>query len=91
MIWQRIVWFPCFRIKSLQIEVCDLKGRNSELQKSCQKALDETLAEREKLHALEKETSSIKLLHLATTAELEETKIALQNVAEDTTKIDALK
>ncbi|XP_028967675.1 hyaluronan mediated motility receptor [Galendromus occidentalis] len=78
-------------VKSLQMEISELKELNSEMNDSLRRAMDETAAEREKLRALENETSSIKLLHLATTAELEETKIALRNASDDSTKVDALK
>ena len=79
------------RIKSLKLEISAITKLNSEIEGSLQRALSETVVEREKLRALENETSSIRLLHLATTAELEQTKIALENAVEDSTRIDALK
>lgn len=63
----------------------------SELQHSLQTALNEMEAEREKMRDLENETASVKLLNLATTAELEQTKILLQTATDDTSKVDALK
>lgn len=73
------------------MEIAGLTERNSEIQESLERALNETATEQEKLRALEKETSSIRLLHLATTAELEQSKIALENASRDSIQVDALK
>ncbi|OQR70438.1 hypothetical protein BIW11_11640 [Tropilaelaps mercedesae] len=78
-------------IRQLEGEVRALKAANAYLEASLKGALDQLARADERQRTTEQESSQIKLLHLATTAELEHLKGALDKAREDTSEIDALR
>lgn len=79
------------RIRQLEEELNVAKASNVEIETSLKAALKDVAMAGERQRALEQESSQIKLLHLATTAELEQVKGALEKAHEDTSEIDALR
>lgn len=61
------------------------------LEDSLKDALKEVAMASDRQRSLEQECSQMKLLHLATTAELEQTKTALEKANEDSSEIHTLR